>query len=83
MEDRDHTPIHRIRCADPLWDAYGSVVKRVFDQPRSEHLIDHMKTTVEEHGNDEEQEKLAQAIAEIAERQARIRQGRPPRKRRD
>lgn len=81
MEDRDHTPIHRLRVPDPLWDAYGSVVKRVFGQPRSEHLIEHMKAAIEEHGNEAEREKLADAIAEIAERQARIRQGRPPKAR--
>lgn len=76
--DGRHTPIRKVRAPDDLWDAYGSVCKRVFGRDRSEDLLDHMITTVREHGNDDERAKLARAEAEINER--RSRKGGRPRK---
>lgn len=75
-DDGRHTPIRKVRVPDDLWDAYGSVCKRVFGRERSEDLLDHMTTTVREHGSDDERAKLARAEAEISERRAR-KGGRP------
>lgn len=72
----DHTPIRRFRVPDDLWDAYGSVCKRVLQRERSEDLVEHIVSTVREHGTEDELKKLAAAQAEMAERRAR-KGGRP------
>lgn len=72
----DHTPIRRLRASDDLWEAYDSVCRRVFGRSRSEDLVDHMRTVVQEHGNAEELALLAAAERELAERRSR-KGGRP------
>lgn len=76
--DGRHTPTRKLRAPDDLWDAYGSVCKRVLGRDRSKDLLEHMITTVRKHGNAEERAKLARAEAEINER--RSRKGGRPRK---
>ncbi|MEV4752145.1 hypothetical protein AB0K21_37795 [Streptosporangium sp. NPDC049248] len=75
-DDSSHTPIRRFRAPDDLWEAYESVCRRVLQRERSEDLVEHMVTTVREHGDAKELEKLARAEAELSERRAR-KGGRP------
>lgn len=72
------TPIQRFRAPMPLWEAYETVVKRVYGRSRSEDLIAHIRRTIQRHGTEEEKQLLAEADAEIAERLARKHAGRPP-----
>lgn len=74
----DHTPPRKVRVADPLWNAYESVCKRVFGRTRSEDLVEHMRDVVRDHGTKAELALLAQADQERAEREARRQAGRPP-----
>lgn len=77
-DDPSHTPIRRFRAPDDLWEAYGSVCRRVLRRERSEDLVQHMLATVRERGDAEELEKLTRAEAELAERRSR-KGGRPRR----
>ena len=73
----DHTPIQRLRAPRDLWSAYETVCKRVFDQKRSEHLVNHMRETIRQHGTPEEKAMLARAEQELTDRRARMERGRP------
>lgn len=71
----DHTFSTKFRIPRRLWDAYGRVTARL-DSDRSADLLDHVRATVEEHGDERDRADLAAAEQELAERRAR-KGGRP------
>lgn len=71
----DHTFITKFRIPRRLWDAYGRVTGHL-DTDRSADLVDHVRTFIEQHGNEHERAELAAAEQELAERRAR-KGGRP------
>ncbi|WP_424891819.1 hypothetical protein [Streptomyces sp. XH2] len=74
-----HTTPRPIRVPDPLWNAYGRICERL-DTDRTGDLLDHMRSRVREHGNDQDLADLEAAERELAERRSR-KGGRPPRSR--
>jgi hypothetical protein len=74
-DDKDHTFSTRFRIPRRLWDAYGRVTDRL-DTDRSADLLDHVRATVKEHGDEQDHDDLAAAEQELAERRAR-KGGRP------
>jgi hypothetical protein len=74
-DDKDHTFSTRFRIPRRMWDAYGTAAaRRGID--RSADLVDHVRTFIEQHGNEHERAELAAAEQELAERRAR-KGGRP------
>lgn len=71
----DHTFITRFRIPRPMWDAYGTAATRQ-GVDRSSDLLDHVRTFIRDHGNEQELAALATAEQELAERRAR-KGGRP------
>lgn len=74
-DDKDHTFSTRFRIPRRMWDAYGTAAARE-GVDRSADLVDHVRTFIEEHGNEHERAELAAAEEELAERRAR-KGGRP------
>ncbi|MEV6445974.1 hypothetical protein [Amycolatopsis sp. NPDC051716] len=72
----DTTKPRQFRVPEPLWTAYDNVCQRL-GVTRAEDLNAHIRSTVEEHGDDVDRALLAEAEAELAERRAR-KGGRPP-----
>lgn len=73
--DLDHTHHTRFRIPRRMWDAYGRVTERL-DTTRSADLLDHVRTTLQQHGDEQDLADLAAAEQELAERRAR-KGGRP------
>lgn len=73
--DPDHTHHTRFRIPRRMWDAYGRVTERL-DTTRSADLLDHVRTTVQQHGDERDLADLEAAEQELAERRAR-KGGRP------
>jgi predicted GIY-YIG superfamily endonuclease len=73
--ESDHTFVTRFRIPRRLWDAYGTAAARE-GVDRSADLVDHVRTFIEQHGNEHERAELAAADQELAERRAR-KGGRP------
>lgn len=71
----DHTFVTRFRIPRRLWDAYGTAAARK-GIDRSADLVDHVRTFIQEHGDEHERAELAAAEQELAERRAR-KGGRP------
>jgi hypothetical protein len=71
----DHTFTTKFRIPRRLWDAYGRVTARL-DTDRSADLLDHVRATVKEHGDEQDHADLEAAEQELAERRAR-KGGRP------
>jgi hypothetical protein len=71
----DRTPTTPIRVPRSMWAAYGRVCARL-SRDRTEDLLAHMRTQIEQHGDDTDRADLAAANAELAERRAR-KGGRP------
>lgn len=71
----DHTFVTRFRIPRRMWDAYGTAAARQ-GIDRSTDLVDHVRTFIEQHGNDHEHAELKAAEQELAERRAR-KGGRP------
>jgi hypothetical protein len=71
----DHTFATRFRIPRRMWDAYGTAAARQ-GVDRSADLVDHVRTFIEQHGDDHERAELAAAEQELAERRAR-KGGRP------
>lgn len=74
-DDKDHTFATRFRLPRRMWDAYGRVTERL-GTDRSADLVDHVRTVVEQHGDERDLADLAAAEQELAERRAR-KGGRP------
>lgn len=72
----DPTTTRNIRVPTPLWKAYDNVCQRL-GTTRGEDLNAHIRSSVEEHGDDVDRALLAEAEVELAERRAR-KGGRPP-----
>jgi len=77
-DDKDHTFATRFRIPRRMWDAYGTAAARA-GVDRSTDLVDHVRSFIEQHGNDHERAELAAADEELAARRAR-KGGRPPRR---
>jgi hypothetical protein len=69
----DHTFSTRFRIPRRMWDAYGRVLG---DRDRSADLLDHVRATITEHGDEHDLQELAAAEEELAGRRAR-KGGRP------
>jgi hypothetical protein len=74
--DPNHTFATRFRLPKRMWDAYGRVLG---DRDRSADLLDHVRTTIKEHGGEQDLADLDAAEEELAERRSR-KGGRPPKK---
>ncbi|MCZ4509975.1 hypothetical protein O3Q52_17570 [Streptomyces sp. ActVer] len=74
-DDTDHTFATRFRIPRRMWDAYGTAAKR-HGVDRSADLVDHVRTFIREHGDEQELAELEAADQELAERRAR-KGGRP------
>lgn len=72
--DGDHTFATRFRLPRRMWDAYGRVLG---GRDRSADLLDHVRATIKERGDDRDLADLAAAEEELAERRSR-KGGRPP-----
>lgn len=73
---KDTTQPRQIRIAKGHWDAYEQVCKQL-GITRAEHINEHIRATIAEHGDAEAQRLAAEADAEVAERRARMHTGRP------
>lgn len=73
--EMDHTFITKFRIPRRMWDAYGTAAARE-GVDRSADLVDHVRSFIEQHGNEDERAELAAAEQELAERRAR-KGGRP------
>ena len=71
----DHTFSTKFRIPRRMWDAYGTAASRK-GIDRSADLVDHVRTFIEQHGDEHERAELAAAEEELAERRAR-KGGRP------
>ena len=71
--DADHTFSTRFRLPRRMWDAYGRVVG---DRDRSADLLNHVRRTIRERGDEQALADLDAAEAELNERHAR-KGGRP------
>ncbi|OKI14204.1 hypothetical protein A6A07_13715 [Streptomyces sp. CB03911] len=58
-----------------MWEAYGRVCERL-DTDRTNDLLDHMRTRIREHGEEQDTLDLEQAERELVERRSR-KGGRP------
>lgn len=74
-DDKDHTYSPKFRIPRRMWDAYGTAAER-HGTDRSADLVDHVRSFIREHGNEQELAELAAAEQELAERRAR-KGGRP------
>jgi len=74
-DQTDHTFSTKFRIPRRMWDAYGTAAARK-GIDRSADLVDHVRTFIEQHGNEHERTELAAAEQELAERRAR-KGGRP------
>ncbi|MFI6530501.1 hypothetical protein [Streptomyces uncialis] len=74
-EPADHTYATRFRIPRRMWDAYGTAAARS-GVDRSADLVDHVRTFIEQHGNEQELAELAAAEQELTDRRAR-KGGRP------
>lgn len=74
-DQTDHTFTTKFRIPRRLWEAYGRVTTRL-DTDRSADLLDYVRATVKEHGDERDHADLAAADQELAERRAR-KGGRP------
>jgi hypothetical protein len=72
-EDDDHTFTTKFRIPRRMWDAYGRVVG---ERERGADLLDHVRRTINERGDEHALQELAAAEEELAERRAR-KGGRP------
>lgn len=72
--ENDHTFHTRFRIPRRMWDAYGRVVG---ERERSADLLNHVRRTIAERGDEQALADLAAAEEELAERHAR-KGGRPP-----
>ncbi|TDD27359.1 hypothetical protein E1287_34650 [Actinomadura sp. KC06] len=70
------TPTRPIRVPTVMWDAYGRVVSRL-ETDRSARILEHMAADIREHGSAQDVADLEQGLRELAERRARMHQGRP------
>jgi hypothetical protein len=73
--DPNHTHHTRFRIPRRMWDAYGRVTERL-GTTRSGDLLDHVRETVQQHGDTQDLADLAAAEQELTERRAR-KGGRP------
>ena len=71
----NHTFVTRFRIPRRMWDAYGTAAARK-GIDRSADLVDHVRSFIKQHGNEQERAALQAAEQELAERRAR-RGGRP------
>lgn len=71
----EHTFITRFRIPRRMWTAYGAVTERL-GTDRSNDLVEHVRTTIREHGNADEIAELEAAEQELTERRSR-KGGRP------
>jgi hypothetical protein len=71
----EHTFITRFRIPRRMWNAYGGVTERL-GTDRSSDLVEHVRTTIRQHGNASELAELEAAEQELAERRSR-KGGRP------
>lgn len=72
----DHTKPRQIRVPDALWNAYGSLCKRL-GTTRAADLNEHMRNRIIKYGTQEDQAAIAASDAELQERRSRT-GGRPP-----
>jgi hypothetical protein len=77
-EATDHTYSTRFRIPRRMWEAYGRVAERL-GTDRTADLVQHVRTRIEEHGNEQDRADLAAAEQELAERRSR-KGGRPPKR---
>lgn len=70
------TPTRPIRVPIVMWDAYGRVTRRL-DTDRSARLLEHMAADIREHGDEQDIADLERGLQELAQRRARMHQGRP------
>lgn len=73
MAEDDHSYPARFRLPRRMWDTYGRVLG---DVDRSVDLLDHVRATIKERGDDHDLAELAAAEEELAERRSR-KGGRP------
>ncbi|WAL93983.1 hypothetical protein [Streptomyces sp. Je 1-369] len=71
----DHTFSTKFRIPRRMWDAYGTAAGRQ-GIDRSADLVEHVRTFIQQHGDEHELAELAAAEEELAERRAR-KGGRP------
>jgi hypothetical protein len=72
----DHTFTARFRCSRTMWEAYERVTARQ-GTDRTTDLVAHVRTVIEQHGDQHDLADLAAADQEVAERRSR-KGGRPP-----
>ncbi|WP_411140274.1 hypothetical protein [Streptomyces sp. x-80] len=74
-----HTFTARFRLPRRMWDAYGNVLG---DRDRGADLLDHVRATIKQHGDEQALADLAAAEEELTARRARKggrpRRGAPP-----
>lgn len=71
----DHTPHVTLRVPQVMWDAYSRVCEQL-GLARTDDLIEHIRSQIAEHGDEEARAALEAADAELAQRRAR-KGGRP------
>ena len=72
-----HTATRPVRVPTPIWEAYGRICGRL-DTDRTNDLLDHMRSRIREHGDEQDLADLDRAEQELTERRAR-KGGRPRR----
>lgn len=73
--DPDHTHHTRFRIPRRMWDAYGRITERL-DTTRSADLLDHVRTQIATHGDEQDRADLEASEQELTARRAR-KGGRP------
>lgn len=72
-----HTTNRVVRTPDGIWKAYGRIMARL-GRSRAEDLLEHMRTTIRGHGDQQDLADLEAGDAELASHRSR-RGGRPRR----
>ncbi|MGW4641779.1 hypothetical protein ACWEN6_24895 [Sphaerisporangium sp. NPDC004334] len=74
-DDGDHTHQQRFRLPLVWWQTYARVTERLGTN-RTARILELIRADIEQHGDEEDLQALAQGDAELAERRAR-KGGRP------
>ncbi|MEV5140355.1 hypothetical protein AB0K71_05900 [Streptomyces syringium] len=77
-DSSDHTYSTKFRIPRVMWDTYGRVTDRL-GTDRTADLLDHVRTVIKTHGDEQDRADLETAEQELEERRSR-KGGRPPRR---